>query len=261
LSLPYYKRYPRDLVEGTIGMPLELKGAYSLVLDLIYMQDGRLPDDARYISGLLGCTIKRWNGLRNELLARGKIYITGEFLANYRADKERETLAKFQQNQAEKGRASNKNKDIPETAVRPARVYSEPDTNTTTLLNGREADLYDALGIHADQRANGKFMVLSEPLNWLASGCDMDADILPTIRSLSAKTNKVTSWRFFDAAVFEARDRRVAPAPAIQPRASSPPQRGPGKRTFMDAYRDLEHERTASNFGNVVELPANGGRS
>ncbi|MFK5283859.1 DUF1376 domain-containing protein, partial [Lacticaseibacillus paracasei] len=54
-GLPYYKAYPRDFIEGTIGMPFELKGAYRLLLDLIYMQGGRLPDDAKYISGLLGC--------------------------------------------------------------------------------------------------------------------------------------------------------------------------------------------------------------
>ncbi|MBC8717497.1 hypothetical protein [Ochrobactrum sp. Marseille-Q0166] len=42
------KPYPRDFIEGTIGMSFELKAAYRLVLDLIYMQGGNLPDDARY---------------------------------------------------------------------------------------------------------------------------------------------------------------------------------------------------------------------
>ena len=71
-GLPYYKAYPRDFIEGTIGMDFELKGAYRLVLDLIYMQGGQLADDARYISGLLGCTLKKWNSLRSKLIEMGK---------------------------------------------------------------------------------------------------------------------------------------------------------------------------------------------
>ena len=83
-GLPYYKAYPRDFIEGTIGMGFELKAAYRLVLDLIYMQGGTLPDDARYISGLLGCTVKRWNLFRAELIAMDKLYVSGEFLRNCR---------------------------------------------------------------------------------------------------------------------------------------------------------------------------------
>lgn len=128
MSLPYYKRFPRDFIEGTIGMTLELKGAYSLLLDLIYMQDGMLPDDARYISGHLGCSIRQWQKIRKALLDDAKIYVNVGLIGNYRADKERETLVKYQSNQAEKGRASNKNKDLPKAVVNPARDYPEPDT-------------------------------------------------------------------------------------------------------------------------------------
>lgn len=75
-GLPYYKAYPRDFIEGTIGMSFELKGAYRLILDLIYMQGGRLPDDAKYVSGVLGCSARKWNALRNELIALGKIVVS-----------------------------------------------------------------------------------------------------------------------------------------------------------------------------------------
>jgi len=84
-GLPYYKAYPRDFIESTIGMDGELKGAYRLVLDLIYMNGGKLPDDARYISGLLGYTIKKWKSYRAKLIFMGKIVINGEFLTNERA--------------------------------------------------------------------------------------------------------------------------------------------------------------------------------
>ena len=111
-GLPYYKAYPRDFIEGTIGMSFELKGAYRLVLDLIYMQGGNLPDDARYISGLLGVSVRKWNSFRDDLLSLGKIQVSGEFLTNYRALSELESLAKLQDKQAENRSRPNKNKGL-----------------------------------------------------------------------------------------------------------------------------------------------------
>ena len=65
MSLPYYKRYTRDLLDGTVGMKLELKGAYGLILDLIYHHNGDLPDESGYISGQLGCTKNMWTSLKS----------------------------------------------------------------------------------------------------------------------------------------------------------------------------------------------------
>jgi hypothetical protein len=118
----------------------------------------------------------------------------------------------------------------------------------TALLFGREADLYDALGPVADQRANGRFIVLAEPIHWLTSGCDLDLDVLPTIRSLVAKSGRsVRSWSYFTPAVFDARDRRLAPAPDIVPRSTFPPGRGQPRRgaasiAWEMAQEDLRRE-------------------
>jgi uncharacterized protein YdaU (DUF1376 family) len=127
-GLPYYKRYPRDFIEGTIGMPFELKAAYSIVIDLIYMQNGALPDDARYISGLLGCSIRAWKGYREALLAADKIYLNGDTIRNLRVDKEIETLRSFQEKQRQNRAGSSKNKDLAATTVSPPRDKPEPDT-------------------------------------------------------------------------------------------------------------------------------------
>lgn len=125
-GLPYYKAYPRDFIEGTIGMDFETKAAYRLVLDLIYMQGGSLVDDARYISGLLGCSVKKWKVLREALISAGKIELRDGYLGNYRADKELETLGKFQDKQRENRRRPNKNK----TLQSPKPDHTEPDTDT-----------------------------------------------------------------------------------------------------------------------------------
>lgn len=126
-GLPYYPRYPRDFLEGTVGMPFELKGAYALVLDLIYMMGERgLPDDPHFISGHLGCSVRKWNTLRKQLLDRGKIAAENGIISNKRADKEKIIQRKYQDKQAENRRGANKNKDL----EKPAFDHTDTDTDT-----------------------------------------------------------------------------------------------------------------------------------
>ena len=131
-GLPYYKRYPRDFIEGTIGMPFELKGAYSMVLDLIYMQGGELPDDARYISGLLGCSSKQWAYFRKGLIERGKLAVSGAFLVNNRARKECELTENWQRtqrgNRAKRNVRTNDNNGLAGTTVEPKSNHTDTDT-------------------------------------------------------------------------------------------------------------------------------------
>jgi uncharacterized protein YdaU (DUF1376 family) len=124
-GLPYYKAYPRDFVEGTVGMPLELKGAYRVLIDLIYLQGGRLPDDAHYISGLLGCSVRKWRSLRKKLVEIGKIQAENGIISQKRADKELEILSKYQETQSENRRGYRKNKDLEEP--RSNHTESEPE--------------------------------------------------------------------------------------------------------------------------------------
>lgn len=128
-GLPYYKAYPRDFIEGTIGMPFELKGAYRLLLDLIYMQGGRLPDDAKYISGLLGCSVRAWNKYRSDLIASGKIQADLGIISNFRADKELESLTSLQEKQREKASKPRKNNVLPLAAAQPKPSHTESDTD------------------------------------------------------------------------------------------------------------------------------------
>lgn len=137
-GLPYYKRYPRDFIEGTIGMPFELKGAYSVLLDLIYMQGGELPDDSRYISGLMGLSVRKWNSIRKDLIEMGKIQVNGEFLTNYRAIIELESLGKLQDKQRENRSRPNKNKDL----QKPRFDHTEPEPDTES--NTATASLHDS---------------------------------------------------------------------------------------------------------------------
>jgi uncharacterized protein YdaU (DUF1376 family) len=126
-GLPYYKAYPRDFLEATAGWDFELKGAYRLLLDLIYMHGGTLADDARFISGHLGCSVKRWNLTRAALMEKGKIYVIGNSLANLRADKELEMLRRFQDKQSENASVPRKNKGLGLATVEPKPSHTEPE--------------------------------------------------------------------------------------------------------------------------------------
>lgn len=113
-------------------MSFELKGAYSILLDLIYMQGGELPDDPRYISGLLGMSVRKWNSIRKDLLAMGKIHINGTSISNYRAIIELESLRKLQEKQRENRSGPNKNNDL----EKPRFDHTEPEPDTELLPVG-----------------------------------------------------------------------------------------------------------------------------
>jgi uncharacterized protein YdaU (DUF1376 family) len=144
-SLPYYKRYTKDFLEGTVGMTGEVKGAYSVLLDLIYIQSGKLPDDPHYISGNLGYSVRKWNAIKKDLINRGKIEVKNGIISNKRADKEQIILSKYQDNQSENRSRPNKNKDLTISTV--DTVY-----NTET-----ETDISNKLDIKKDTKKVSRF--------------------------------------------------------------------------------------------------------
>jgi len=82
---PWYKRYPSDFITGTINMTLDEKGAYSMVLDLIYDRGGPIADDSQWIARVCGCSTRKWNQLRNRLIELGKIHVNDSLISNEKA--------------------------------------------------------------------------------------------------------------------------------------------------------------------------------
>lgn len=126
-GLPYYKAYPRDFFEGTVSMPFDLKGAYRLILDMIYLHGGSLPDEPRFIAGNLGCSVRAWNGYRSALIASGKIVADLGIISNFRANKELDKLGMFQEKQREKASVPRKNKHLDEATAEPRLSQPEPE--------------------------------------------------------------------------------------------------------------------------------------
>ncbi|MFN3352941.1 MAG: YdaU family protein [Brevundimonas sp.] len=138
---PWYKRYGGDFVLGTMALSLEEKGAYSLCLDLIYDRGGPIPDDARWLAGMCGVSLRKWGALRDRLIATGKLAVVEGCLSNARAEREiaeaadasrdhaengakggrkrAENAAKLKDNSAEAECGSNENKHIGQARLKP----------------------------------------------------------------------------------------------------------------------------------------------
>lgn len=79
----------------------------------------------------------------------------------------------------------------------------------------------------ANPASSPGLLVLSEPQRWLAAGCDLKLDILPTItaRSANARPGSIRSWSFFTQAIADAKATRETPMPAGYAVAARPPHR------------------------------------
>lgn len=75
-ALPYYKRFPREFFDKTFALPLELKGAYSVLVDIYYLNDGCLPSD-QIIAEQLGCGVRKWRKIKQYFLIYGYLYYKG----------------------------------------------------------------------------------------------------------------------------------------------------------------------------------------
>lgn len=203
-GLPYYKAYPRDFIEGTIGLSFEVKCAYRLVLDLVYMQGGNLPDDARYISGLLGCSIRKWKSIRDELVETGKLAVSGEFLTNYRAVSELETLSKLQDKQRENASTPRKNKGLEKPSLN--HTEPEPEIKKEEPLRGPAA--LPAENLEAEVFRFGKSVLGKSAggvLVNLRKACEYDDAYALDLLRQAAEKHEPMAW--VQAAIKSAKDR------------------------------------------------------
>jgi hypothetical protein len=100
------------------------------------MQDGQLPDDANYIAGQLGCSVRKWNALRSALIGRGKISADLGIISNFRADNELNATRSYQDKQRENARQPRKTNDLPKPSQQPE---GEPKPSHTSSYTKRDS--------------------------------------------------------------------------------------------------------------------------
>jgi hypothetical protein len=89
-----------------------------------------------------------------------------------------------------------------------------------------EGQLFAAAGTALANPAGAPGLLhLGVPIMWLESGCDLDRDVLTTIRAVARKPRRtpIGSWEYFSKAIAEARDRRLRGLPEAAAGASRKP--------------------------------------
>ena len=230
MSLPYYKFYPRDFYEGTQRMSLELKGAYIMLLNLIYTRNGPVDDEEGYIARYVGCSIRKWQKLRLELIGLGKIAIVDGMISNSRADEELLKRTSYVDQKRENRSGSKENKDVEK---RPS-TYTEPEPEVVKsrvvfargeLSDVSETDLNE-LETNCRKWANGSLaeragpLILGPIIRLLkpTSGppctlADVREGITKTAASLHARGDRVSTLTYFEKPILAARDERLRPNP------------------------------------------------
>jgi uncharacterized protein YdaU (DUF1376 family) len=69
----------------------------------MYVRGGPVPDEPRYIAGVCNCSVRKWNAIRERLIALGKIQSVDGYLTNHRAEEEIEIAGKISREAAENG--------------------------------------------------------------------------------------------------------------------------------------------------------------
>ena len=219
-GLPYYKAYPRDFFEGTVGFSFELKAAYRLVLDLIYQHGGALPDDARHIAGQLGCSVRAWNSYKAALIDAGKISADLGIISNFRADKELESLGSFREKQRQNASKPRKNKGLTAAVALPKGSHTDTDTDKAAAVSKEGAAAAAFLPyfgewkrrvIDAISAITGTAFEGSDDAEidvWMAAGVSMDQCITIAGKVARREVAKDGAWRpnslaYFTPAIME----------------------------------------------------------
>lgn len=122
MAAPWYQRDGAAFIQGTMGLTLEEKGAYSLCLDLVYSNGGPIADDSRWLAGVCGVSIRKWTALRTSLIQRGKLYVTPNgLLMNERAGHQIAELHRSKRIE----KSAKGGRDVTETSAKPSREHFE----------------------------------------------------------------------------------------------------------------------------------------
>ena len=132
----YAQWHIRDYLHGVQSLKPDQIGLYSIILNLIYDNMGRLKDNDAFIAGHCQCGVRYYRKLKDSLIAEGKIYVFDGYIYNDRAIIEIEKFCKAMQ--AKRDESANKSAAA---LLREQRRRERQD-------DGQEGNLVDARGVH-----------------------------------------------------------------------------------------------------------------
>lgn len=134
----WYKRQPVKFIDGTMMLSLEEKGAYSICIDLMHIHGGSIPDDERWLSGVCGCSVRKWKAIRARLISLGKLTAKDDRLTNFRATPEAENYAKLRRDLAEHGARGGRQRA--ENATKSKEINGVPQAEASSRIEESRID-------------------------------------------------------------------------------------------------------------------------
>lgn len=203
-GLEYYRAYPRDFFEGTIGMTGQLRGFYRMVLDLIYMHDGYLLNDWGHIAGNTGYGKTQCKRMINQLVEMEKLQLSGkndEFFTQKRAKNELKHSKKFQENQSKKAAKRWENNDLVNLVGDATGM--PPQYHNTTRLKRKPtvSQKTENLDLFADQKKTNQNNEISDAIKIFSEVAKKHK--LPIPRKITEARKKSLKARLFDAGGIE----------------------------------------------------------
>lgn len=270
----WYKRYPDEYKRGTRKLSLAARGAYSDILDLIYMAGAPIEDDDFAIACELRVKQRVWLRARKELFDAGKLISCNGYISNPKAD---EVLADREASKARKQHASRtetSQKNDGQIKLLPgklsvinggkfteAEAESEEDgvcgkvENLTTVAVAASAAPIDgsalrrklfeaAEGCLSNRAAAIGLDVMTFPEMWIANGCDLERHILPAIKRVAARNQgkNVKTWKYFHEAVADEKATWDAGMPTGTAQSGNQDQRTTHDKEWGKIRRQLAGE-------------------
>lgn len=107
---PWHKHYHTDALSGMASLPVDLRGVYYTLLDLMYDRGEDLAESDQMMAARMCCSVRKWKSYRTALIQMGKIELTSEGkITNKRFQTELKKSRKLAENGAKGGRARAEN--------------------------------------------------------------------------------------------------------------------------------------------------------
>ena len=138
MSAPFMQLYVADYLGDTRHLTTEQHGAYLLLLMTMWRSEGRLPNDAKKLARITGCTASRWARISDDVLAFFEV--DGDDLTNKRLMLELEKASEKSIQRAVSGSKGGKAKALKTNKPSVAKATGllchssepEPDTKEAT---------------------------------------------------------------------------------------------------------------------------------
>lgn len=274
---PFMRFYPGDWKQKTSHLKAEARGVY-LELILHIFSNGSLPDDDEALARIAGVTIREFRRIRPSIepffIMPGWRQVRAEEEREHARERSKKAVesanARWREKNYEKieekieknSQLANAtaNQQIGETFEETAKALCEriADAYPNAMLSESESEsdrkkdttqhtrarfdeienrLRDAAGLQSAP-SPGLF-VIGPIIACIDGGCDLELDVLPTVRARTH--NRVTSWKFFVEAIWEAKAAREA---AGQTRAVAAPTancQAPMPKDWRPSAEDVDY--------------------